>query len=112
MIPSIDRRGRKSPVGPSTCACRNVLRLIALLATSALSSGQVANRAEIEQFQDLRERLTEREDENRVKEPRMVRFLGRPLSLNGQYEISLEQTGRLALGGGPGGAAARRFLTP
>ena len=102
MIPSIDRRGRKSPVGPSTCACRNVLRLIALLATSALSSGQVANRAEIEQFQDLRERLTEREDENRVKEPRMVRFLGRPLSLNGQYEISLEQTGRLALGDGTG----------
>ncbi len=40
--------------------------------------------------QDLRERLTEREDENRVEEPYKVPLLGGEVALTGQYEITLE----------------------
>ncbi len=58
----------------------------------------VATAATGEEVQELRERLTEREDENRVREPFTVEVFGRPLSLNGQYEVALEYFDRLTLG--------------
>ena len=39
---------------------------------------------------DLRARLTAREDENRVEQPRTIPFLGYPLSATLQYELALD----------------------
>jgi hypothetical protein len=47
---------------------------------------------------ELRERLTEREDENQLAEPWSVVVMGRPLMVSGQYEISLEPFRHLDLG--------------
>lgn len=53
--------------------------------------------------QSLRERLTEREDENRTEDPHTVEVFGNPLSLNAQYEISTEFTGRITQADPPSG---------
>jgi alginate production protein len=44
----------------------------------------------------LRDQLTEREDENRVEDPWTIFVFGNPLSANGEYEISLEGTDPVA----------------
>lgn len=46
------------------------------------------------------ERLTEREDKIRTQEPLVVGFLGRPLTMNGQYEAILKQIDRIPVGSG------------
>lgn len=48
---------------------------------------------------DLHERLTEREDENRLLDPRSIDFMGRPLTLSGQLELSFQFLGHRRAGG-------------
>ena len=53
---------------------------------------------EPEEPQSLRERLTEREDENRVETPTVIDLFGRPLSLSGETELAFESVRRRRLG--------------
>ncbi len=48
--------------------------------------------------QQLRERLTEREDENRLEDPWHTTLFGHTLTVSGQYELNLEPIRRLGLG--------------
>lgn len=54
----------------------------------------------LREVQELRERLTEREDEPRSKNPLVVDLFGNPLTLNGQYEIALSFVDRLSFESG------------
>ncbi len=54
--------------------------------------------AEEEEEQDLRERLTEREDEIATEDPFEIQVFGYPLTVAGQYEITLEPVHQLGLG--------------
>lgn len=47
----------------------------------------------------LRERLTEREDENRLAEPTTIDLFGRPLIVSGETELSLDYRRHTLLGG-------------
>jgi hypothetical protein len=49
---------------------------------------------------DLRQRLTEREDENRVEQPIQFEVFGRPLSWSGHYETTIDYLDPAALGAG------------
>lgn len=64
----------------------------------ALGDEQDDEAGEEVETQTLRERLTEREDENRVEDPYTVELWGRPLSLNGQYEVILDRLERIPVG--------------
>ncbi len=59
-----------------------------------------------EKPQSLRERLTEREDEIRLENPTQIDVLGRPLTLSGQYELSLDFARRSVLGSQSGDSRA------
>jgi hypothetical protein len=59
-----------------------------------------AQETDEEEVQELREQLTEREDENRVEDPLTLDLLGHPLTLNAQYEGSLDYIDRESLGDG------------
>ncbi len=48
--------------------------------------------------QALRERLTEREDQNRIEDPFTTILFGNTLTLSGQYEFNIEPIRRLGLG--------------
>lgn len=48
--------------------------------------------------EDLRERLTEREDENRVENPWSIELRGRPLVISGEYEAALDYFDETVLG--------------
>src|SRR5688572_26860726 len=50
---------------------------------------------------DLREQLTEREDENRVEDPWTFVLFGNPLTASGEYEIEAEGTEQLLPGADP-----------
>ncbi len=64
--------------------------------------------------QSLRERLTEREDENRLQQPLSVQFSGRPLFFSGELELRMEHlqgTGIVGTGvADTAGARQRRSL--
>lgn len=53
--------------------------------------------------EEIRDRLTERDDENRVENPFTVDLWGYPLSLLGEYEIAFEGTDQVVLGDPPQG---------
>ncbi len=53
---------------------------------------------EPEDPEELRERLTEREDENRMERPSIIDVLGRPLTVSGEYEIALDWASKTELG--------------
>ncbi len=53
--------------------------------------------------EDIRERLTEREDENRVEEPWTTELFGHPLSVSGEAELAIEAVDPIVRGEGPGG---------
>ncbi len=71
-----------------------------LLATQPLAAADPTEDAETG---DLRERLVEREDENRVEKPWTRSLFGNPLSASGQYEIVLEATDPVVPGHPPDG---------
>ena len=50
------------------------------------------------EIQELRERLTEREDENRLEHPWTFTVFGRPLTVSGEYEVSLDALRNAGLG--------------
>ncbi|MGH8595879.1 MAG: hypothetical protein ACREXT_04395, partial [Gammaproteobacteria bacterium] len=64
---------------------------------SDAQSGEVKS-AEPSSFEDLRERLTEREDHRRRREPYRIKIRDRPLTLEGEYEFRLWRVERPALG--------------
>ncbi|MCX5740463.1 MAG: hypothetical protein NTZ61_18580, partial [Proteobacteria bacterium] len=49
---------------------------------------------------DLRQRLTEREDENRVEQPIQFNVFGRPLSWSSHYETTVDYLDPAVLGAG------------
>lgn len=51
-----------------------------------------------EEVQSLRERLTEREDENRLDNPISISLRGRPLIIAGEYEVGFDFIDELILG--------------
>jgi hypothetical protein len=59
--------------------CRALSCLLTLIATTATAQ------------EDLRERLTEREDQRRLAEPFSVEVAGRPLVVSGEYEVTLDR---------------------
>jgi alginate production protein len=79
----------------STAVVAQALALLLALASPPLAA---ANESEKQEESDLRERLTEREDKNRVDNPWMRSLFGNQLTANGQYEIVLEGTDPIALG--------------
>ena len=77
--------------------------LLTVCVTTALvgashARGQELKQKSLEEIQDLRERLTEREDENRVEDPWIFYLGSKAISVNGQYEASLEAFDKLTLG--------------
>jgi len=66
--------------------------LALLLALLGLPLAAAAQPEQDEEKSDLREQLTEREDQNRVEHPWTTSVFGNPLTASGQYEISLEGT--------------------
>ncbi len=48
--------------------------------------------------QALRERLTERQDENRVQEPATIEIGGRPLTFSGQYSLNFDYVRDIRIG--------------
>lgn len=61
-----------------------------------LASGSFAD--EPAETQELRERLTEREDENRLENPWTFTVFGRPLTVSGEYEVSFDALRNAGLG--------------
>lgn len=53
--------------------------------------------------EEIRDRLTEREDENRVEDPFTLQLWGYRLSLMGEYEVALQATDQIVLGDPPEG---------
>lgn len=53
--------------------------------------------------EEIRDRLTEREDENRVETPYTIDLWGRPLSLTGEYEVGFAGVDQIARGDPPEG---------
>jgi len=76
---------------------------VSALTLLLLASAQRALAAEGAPPRDLRERLTEREDENRLQEPWTLPLFGHPLSASGQYEFVLEATDPIVPGVAPDG---------
>jgi hypothetical protein len=74
-------------------SCRAVLRLAvaAALCAGALAAVPPARAEEEEEegAEELREKLTEREDKRRPLEPWSIDVLGRPLTVGGEYELEL-----------------------
>ncbi len=66
-------------------------------------SGPPAEAGQPPAEEDIRERLTEREDENRLPEPWSVTVLGHALVLSGQYEIDLDGRDQIVSGDPPEG---------
>jgi len=93
--------------------CRRTATSVSCLVAAAiiLCAGAPASGQEEDEFevQALREQLTEREDENRVEDPTVVDLFGRPLSLLGQYEITLTHVDRVSMGD-PTNDFSRLFL--
>jgi hypothetical protein len=67
------------------------------------TAGAPASAEQQAPLRDLRERLTEREDENRLEEPWAVPLFGHRLTASGQYEIQLEATDPVVPGVSPDG---------
>ena len=63
-----------------------------LLLSSSLFIQSHAFAALPQEESELRARLTEREQENRVKQPWTTQFLGHPLSATLQYELAYDWT--------------------
>ena len=59
--------------------------------------------------EDIRERLTEREDENRVEDPWTTEVFGHPLSFSGELDVSLEATDPIRREDSPDGDRRLRF---
>lgn len=76
------------------CALWSVLVGMLLLANAAVAVGQESEA----ETQSLRERLTEREDENRVEEPWSFDVAGRPLVISGEIEFEQEAIEHLEVG--------------
>ena len=53
--------------------------------------------------EDIRERLTEREDENRVEDPWTTELFGHPFSVSGEIELEVEATAQIVEGDPPDG---------
>jgi len=73
-------------------ACSTPCSAPALALLLALVPQPLAAASEGEEESDIREQLTEREDENRVEDPWTVTLFGNPLAVSGEYEILLEGT--------------------
>lgn len=58
-------------------------------------------RAENAEDQGIRDRLTEREDENRLEDPWTIQIFGNPLSVSGEFETALEATDPILAGDPP-----------
>lgn len=71
---------------------------LVLASTAWLERAHAAEGADIEQEQSLRERLTEREDQNRIENPWHTTVFGHTLTVSGQYEFIFEGVDRLDLG--------------
>ena len=67
---------------PGACAQTNSSEVAASAPAASEQDEETAR-------QSLRERLTEREDENRLQQPLSVQFAGRPLSLSGELELRM-----------------------
>lgn len=65
---------------------------------SAQNAGDEESAGEIEEENELRERLTEREDQRRPENPWSIDVFGRPLTVSGQYEAVFELADRVELG--------------
>lgn len=83
---------------------------LALLAAAWLASGVAVAQQDVEdEPPDLRERLTEREDEGRLEQPRSFEVLGRPLFLSGQFELALDHLRRAPFATGDGNGERLRL---
>lgn len=89
------RGGAPSRPNSPLWAC---VALFALAAAAGTAAEPTDGEAEAEEATDLRALLTEREDENRLKEPLRFELAGRPLFLSGQLEADVDQLEHLELG--------------
>lgn len=92
-------RGAKLQPGYRVCGRAALLVCCRILLSVLFQLGATAGHAQ----EDLRERLTEREDQRRPAEPFSIEVAGRPLSLSGEYEVTLDHLRRR------GSNAAGRF---
>ncbi len=68
------------------------------LTVAAQAPTEAEAETEDDEAEDLRDRLTEREDENRLEDPWSIEVRGRPLIISGEYEVTLDFLDELVLG--------------
>jgi hypothetical protein len=82
------------------CPIATLAALASLVVASQAVRAEEAADAAPEAPGDLRQRLTEREDENRVEQPFQFNVFGRPLSWSGHYETTVDYLDPAVLGFG------------
>ncbi len=87
------------------CAARALLLLLLQAAPAAV----LAEEPSVEELNDLRERLTQREDQRRPAEPWSTQVGGNLLTLSGEYEVVLDLLRRRVVGD-PAGERDQLFL--